>query len=410
MRKNDIFILIGSLGLTCLVLASVRSFALQDDVKWLPNQVGKWKPSTMDDESRVDYNFSQHEFDTYVEKLKRLAEMTREPKALNPPLGVDAFHSFSIQSPPYSGVQKPRSYIPVVGILRLILEPYFESRNGQIDLDPDNEAWLTFYINTLNPIFRGERYTHKEVVEDWLASGEPPNMEDEQGLYFYAPKVVGDLQGFPIYDTAAVVLVKSQKPLWVPVNQERFLRHAIRKAEENLKTRKEEQKAEMAKLAEPLPDDPELAKVVKEAREEGRKEGEKLTRESEASLRAGLAENPGEIRFLPADYVQALTQELASLSPAERAAPAYYSSNWMTTRRPSGLLDPTAPQAQPVVSPNPDFFDPTLPRTAIQVIVVLGISSRDRAPAHPEKANPAAARFFEVRNALDWKKVAALVE
>jgi hypothetical protein len=63
-----------------------------------------------------------------------------------------------------------------------------------------------------------------------------------------------------------------------------------------------------------------------------------------------------------------------------------------------------------VVSPNADFFNPALPRTAIQVIVVLGISGTDRAPAHPERANPAVMRRFEVRNSLDWSTVAALVE
>jgi hypothetical protein len=394
MRKDRIFIQIGILGLACLVLTSVRSSSMQGDEKWLPGQVGKWKPLTMDLECcRQDYKLTQREFATYMEKLKRLAGITRELKVLSPPLGVEAHNSLSIPSPPYSGVQKPRSYIPVVGLVRLILVPYFASEDGGIDLDPDNGAWLTFYINDLVHIFRGERYTHKGVVEDWLGSGEPPEMEDEQGLYFLAPKVVGDLQGFPIYDTAAVIFVKSQKPLWVPVSQERFLRHALRRAQELLETQKEE----LRKAMEGAPPD-----VVREA--------EQARREGDATTRASLAETPGFIRFLRADYVKALTQELASLSPAERAAPAYYSPDWKTTRRPSGLLDPAAPQAQPVVSPNPDFFNPALPRTATQVIVMLGISGRERPPAHLEKANPAVARRFEVRETLDWRKIAALVE
>ena len=65
-----------------------------------------------------------------------------------------------------------------------------------------------------------------------MSSGDP--MEDEQGLYFLAPKVGDDLRGFPIDDTGAMILTNSQKPLWIPVSQERFLRHALCKAQELL--------------------------------------------------------------------------------------------------------------------------------------------------------------------------------
>lgn len=393
MAKKRIFTRIGIRDLVCFVLIGIWPLCMQGDEKWLPRHAGKWKPLEMDVESRGDYRLTQHESDTYVEKLKRLTGITRELQVLNPPLGIEAYNVLSIQGPGYSGVQKPRSYIPVVGLVRLILLPYAASTNGQIDTDPDSGTRFTFWINDLVHVFRGGRDTGKGVVEDWSGSGEPTDMEDEQGAYFLAPKVVGDLQGFPIYDTAAVIFAKSQKPLWVPVSQERFLHHALRRGQELLDAQKEELRTTMQGMP---------ADVVREA--------EKARREGDATMRAALSETPGDIRFLRADYVKALTQELASLSPAQRAAPAYYGADWKTTRRPSGLLDPCSPQAQPVVSPDPDFFNPALPRTAIQVIVALEMSGRERLPAHPEKANPAVVRHFEVRQALDWKKVAALVE
>ncbi len=395
MHKKHIFMWIGILGLTCLALTTMWSLPFQgeDGMHYLPNKVGKWKPWTIDTEVRVDYKLTQREVDSFLGTLERLATIFRELKALTPPLGVDARSHLSLQSPPSSEVQRPRSYIPVVGRVTVDLLPYYMDEGGRIDTNPDDSAGFALYVNDLSHIFRGERYTKKGVVEDWFAAGEPTEMEDEQGLYFLAPKVTGNLQGFPIYDTAAVILVKSQKPLWVPVSQERFLRHAIRRAQELLEAQNEEQREMMKGVP---PDEV--------------REGEKLARESEAGTRATLAENPGNIRFLRADYVKALTQELASLSSEQRAAPAFYSPDWKTTRRPSGLLNPGAPQAQPVVSPNADFFNPALPRTAIQVIVVLGISGADRAAAHPERANPAVVRRFEVRNSLDWRSVAALVE
>jgi hypothetical protein len=58
---------------------------------------------------------------------------------------------------------------------------------------------------------------------------------------------------------------------------------------------------------------------------------------------------------------------------------------------------------------NPDFYNPTLPRTAIQAIVAHGIFL---GPSHDDldETNPAVLRAVEAARTLDWKEVAALVE
>lgn len=80
-----------------------------------------------------------------------------------------------------------------------------------------------------------------------------------------------------------------------------------------------------------------------------------------------------------------LEKELASLSPTERNAPAYGFDIPPThpfgphqhliamdydAERPSGLVSPDTEGSRALVSINPEFFDPDLPPTAIQLITV----------------------------------------
>lgn len=75
----------------------------------------------------------------------------------------------------------------------------------------------------------------------------------------------------------------------------------------------------------------------------------------------------------------ALQEELAGLSAAERAAPAYgFESDpmqfWMprqTLKRPSLLLSPEDRNALPVLAPNPGFFRRDLPSGELQAITIV---------------------------------------
>lgn len=61
---------------------------------------------------------------------------------------------------------------------------------------------------------------------------------------------------------------------------------------------------------------------------------------------------------------------LASLSSAEKKAPAFVREDDTRT-----LVTEQTPKAQPVVNFNPDFFDPKLPRTAMQLLHFPGIAT-----------------------------------
>jgi len=107
----------------------------------------------------------------------------------------------------------------------------------------------------------------------------------------------------------------------------------------------------------------------------------------ERLLRAWIYDTKKQVRRGVPDQWQRKTLDeyesaLAKLSSAERQAPSFVSDkNWKTLAR-EGAAD-----AKAIVTANPDFYDPTLPRTALQVLCFPGIAeSFEGANEPPVKA------------------------
>lgn len=70
-------------------------------------------------------------------------------------------------------------------------------------------------------------------------------------------------------------------------------------------------------------------------------------------------------------FVQTLRSRFDAMTPAERAAPAWVSAaGRLEMDQPIAFKEPNAPGAVPLVRLNPAFFDPKVPRTAFQIVVV----------------------------------------
>lgn len=167
---------------------------------------------------------------------------------------------------------------------------------------------------------------------------------DAQGKFWVLPATLRQVAGFPMFQGFVMFIQRDpSRPLFLPVSQERYIR----------------------------------ARIAAEER----------TRASYA--RTGKTDPKTEQRL--AD----LQSELAGLSPAERAAPAYSSSGKRV--RPSGLGSPGPRESRPVVTENPELFDPSLPRTAFQLAAVT--------------THPFDTKFSELARALlegvDWGQVQA---
>jgi hypothetical protein len=150
-------------------------------------------------------------------------------------------------------------------------------------------------------------------------------------MYWDVPQI-GEKQGFPYYEPGIVVITKNLRPIFLPVARERALHFMI------AKNRKDGE--EMATQAKALPG----------------KSGERQAKVAE--------------RFRAC--VDNMEKELATLSPAELAAPAYLARGRIPGH--DALCDPFSSSADPdarrIIAENPDFYDKSLPASAIQVVFV----------------------------------------
>ena len=150
------------------------------------------------------------------------------------------------------------------------------------------------------------------------------------------------------------LLLPGREP-WLPVSQERWIRLLIDRSKGDL----EDYRMKINSIA-----DERYARIAAAIEDEDYDQLESLGDRGRAML---------------GRHTQALEAELAGLSPAERAAPAYGfefppAMYWMPRRppqRPSLLLDADDPAAAALVTPNPQFFRTDLPAERLQSITIV---------------------------------------
>ncbi len=99
---------------------------------------------------------------------------------------------------------------------------------------------------------------------------------------------------------------------------------------------------------------------------------------------------------------------LAAMSPVERQAQAI----WLRNDDPfePDLAPPGSEFGIPQAVPNRDWFDPALPRTAIQLVAIMFNYSPHFDPDNPqpsEDGSVAGLRVSEMKRTADWKAVSA---
>lgn len=121
----------------------------------------------------------------------------------------------------------------------------------------------------------------------------------------------------------------------------------------------------------------------------------------EQYIRALMKQNQG----IPV-VLDLLRKELAALSTAERKQPAYTGA----AETISHLVAKTDEGATPMVIFNPNYFDPALPRTAVQLVTVRYIyNNRPEEKPDPATYGPDGIRTYEIRQQMDYNKLRKLV-
>ncbi|MFL5343965.1 MAG: hypothetical protein ACJ8AT_04195 [Hyalangium sp.] len=240
---------------------------------------------------------------------------------------------------------------------------------------------------------------------------------DREARFVAEPPSSGQMSGFPVFTAQFVVMSKRGQPVFTPISQERFLTRLIEKSRKELddinarfkgvkedpavtkreiesrqaalKSARAEQEQRWTTMQPKWPD-----RVAAERAKFDAKEKKALEEIEE------LKTSSPRQRFLkPVETRQkALEAELAGLSPAERAAPAYIPHGGSANKdRASGLAPPGATDGTRIVTINPALFDPKKPKSAIQLIILGTTMYSPRL-------------FDEVQNQLDKTALMKLIE
>jgi hypothetical protein len=245
-------------------------------------------------------------------------------------------------------------------------------------------------------------------------------VHDAEGAIMVLARIGEAAGGFPLYRSGGeklVILTRGPEPLTVPVSRERYLRLAIAEAERA--------QAEVEAVpTEPLIDverwlREDKPRIQAEQREMLQKMERHVSAEQLATMRENnarfLAQTEATLREVEArqpdrgaairnasDHAGAhlteLRAALARLSPAERRAPACQDLN----ERLTGLGE--CNDYNRYVALNPHYFDPSLPKSAVQLLVVsTGDGTSDK-----ENRNHAELRF-RIFDTIDYAALAEVL-
>ena len=132
-----------------------------------------------------------------------------------------------------------------------------------------------------------------------------------------------------------------------------------------------------------------------------------------ARLRRGASHDPRDSSIAGVIAgVRAAEEQLAAMPPAERSEPACFLEARNDPTR-SGLVAMGTPRCVPLVTQNPNFFDPQLPRSVPQIITVSSFRGLQKGwtEGRPgeDKMGLDVWTTYEVFRQTDWQKVADLI-
>ena len=246
--------------------------------------------------------------------------------------------------------------------------------------------------------------------------------EDKDGRFYELPETDREIAGFPVIGGFLFISLPGKPPLFAPITQERAQRWIIdnmrRQADADADIlasarRRYEDFISPAGLARRAKEIEEAAASQKkpENQELARRQALAIDRRREQDLKAAATPKPGSPEARTLERLAQLESRLASLSPAERGRPAWYKPHPEGVRRLDygDIVEAGSPGARPLVVPNPDFFDKSLPQTAMQLVSVPEAgyveSEFKKGGTTPTVKVPMA-----VLEQMDWRAVAAMMK
>ena len=319
---------------------------------------------------------------------------------LNPPRGFDVVHNVNADDRSTS-----RGWPIPVG-MGLILVGYDSGRrlpSGRFASEGEGPVLGGISINTL---------------DCGSTSAETDLGRDEKSDFYYLPQQTGTMHGWPLAG-GEVFMSKRTQPRWLPVSAERVLNVQIEKARKVQKdvddaspqsayAKWEAGHAERLRQYQETHD--QLAKTNKQQADQmlaTMLESEKQTEKMMASMvqpGSDMNKMAGQYQASTGKSLHDLEAQLNSLSPAQKAAPAYVYQGADGAYGVGQVVPAGTPGAVAVVYPNPDFYDRTLPAWEAQS-VCISVSTGPRS-----QESPLYPTIQSIWKSLDWDGIALVLK
>jgi len=343
---------------------------------------GRWLPWSEDNfaQEQMSPEFIRKEHDI----LTALAQPFRHLPILSSPPGVEVRAQRSMGY--HAHLKEP---MPGAELFIQIFHPTYKEA-GEASAD------VKAYINNLSVVFplNGAGGT-----------------KDEKGMIYLEPVQVGKLAGAPVYwlekpRSCMVVFKAHDKPLWKPVSRERYLLQRIHELEKSMgDTRKdyEQGKKEQAVNQRGMTEEQQKA-LIEQIRQTDPKAAKDMEKQF-AQMRKMMAEQMPEMRKqADADLakmgektnpiIQKLKDELAAMSPAQRASAAYLSG--LGHSEVSGLGAADAMGSRALVAPAEDYFSNSGDLAKAQLLAIQFSSAANHSPE--------TVILTRLRKDMDWQQ------
>jgi hypothetical protein len=349
MKKSCALALVLAVG---VVFTSVP-LAQRNEAYQFADRGGVWTVKTSD-QSMTAIRLLPAQRQVVVQKRDAIFDVIRASKVLNPLKGNDIDAEKSVVARADDEGHYPTTG-PVVMMVQLWFRQFFtDEKTGRVAHAIVGITPLNFVTNNL------------AAIAWWGPNRLYGGLRDERGHeLFLAPRVSTTAAGRTSYsmsDYGEVVVLTNGRPLWLPLTQEQFVRAMMNHA--------------------------------------------RLMRADEIDGRHG-GYQPSDNESIAVKLLHGFEKELAALTPGERQQPAYWSDPPRDHPFLSGVTKRETHGARLVVMTNPDYFDPSLPRTAVQLIACEFDFLGAHDAGEPGPVYSSSVRLFWQ---FEYDKLAALIE
>jgi len=115
----------------------------------------------------------------------------------------------------------------------------------------------------------------------------------------------------------------------------------------------------------------------------------------------------GDSDYISVEPINNMRAALAKMSPEGRREQAIYQEHYDSSPL---LATRGTKEAEPLVVPNPELFDPALPRTAIQLVIAEFRSAWNFKDPKPDQGNYIRVHHAETLETSDWQAISAVLD